>query len=142
MKLTANFSLEEFVPRDIYSVYGDRAIIFLDKRLILLMQRIRDHVGKTITINNWKDGGQFNNRCFRMPDTTVGGKLSQHKFGRASDFNVEGMGDDETDQMIIDNFAIFKDYGLTTIENPLFTKGWSHIDIRWTGMDTLLQVNP
>lgn len=142
MKLTTNFYLTEFVSKDIYSVYGERSIIFLDKRLVLLMQRIRDHVGKTITVNNWKEGGLLSNRAYRVPDSSTGGRLSQHKFGRAADFNVEGMGDDETDQMIIDNYKLFSGYGLTTIENPLFTKGWTHIDLRWTGMDTLLQVNP
>lgn len=142
IKLTKNFYLDEFIPKEVYEQFGERSKQFLDPRLPLLLQAIRDFTGKGITINNWIHGGAFNNRGFRHPFTGVGGTLSQHKFGRGADYNIEGMKDIEADEMIIKEFKRFQPYGLTTIENPKFTNGWTHIDTRWTGLDTLLQVNP
>jgi hypothetical protein len=142
IQLTENFYLDEFIPKEVYDQFGERAKIFLDPRLPILMEAIRDHFGKGIIINNWATGGTFNNRGFRHPHSGTGGTLSQHKFGRACDYNVDGVLDMEVDKEMIKEFKKFAPLGLTTIENPLFTTGWTHIDTRWTGLDTILQVNP
>lgn len=142
IQLTDNFYLDEFVPKEIFNQWGDKARYFIDPKIPVLMQAVRDHFGKSMTINNWYHAGQFNNRGFRHPHSETGGALSQHKMGRATDSNVEGLTSDEVAKEIIKEFKKFKPYGLTTIENPAFTKGWTHLDIRWTGLDTILQVNP
>lgn len=142
MKITNNIYLEELVSKDTFSKFGDKAIWFIDPRLPILLQKIRDHFGKTIMVNNWKQGGQFNNRGFRTPNSGVGGSLSQHIFGRAADFNIDGVNDAEVDDELVKKFELFKPYGLTTIEDKSFTDGWTHVDMRTTNSETILIVKP
>lgn len=142
MKITNNIYLEELVSKDIFTKFGEKSIWFIDPRLPILLQKIRDHFGKTIMINNWNSGGEFNNRGFRVPNSGVGGSLSQHIFGRAADFNIAGVTDLEVDNELVKKFELFKPYGLTTIENASFTVGWTHCDMRTTNQETILIVNP
>ena len=63
-----------------------------------------------------------------------GGDLSQHRFGRAVDFDVIGFDAEEIRQHIIKNFHEYKIYGLTAIE---LNTPWVHIDFRLTEFDKL-----
>lgn len=136
MKLTTNFWLEEFVSKAIYKKWGDASIWFIDPRLPLLFQFIRDRHG-SVTVNNWKWGGDRNYSGFREPTCKVGAKLSQHRFGRAGDGLVNNL--DEVWEDIEKNFDLYKKYGLTTIEKNVT---WLHGDMRWTGSDELKIVYP
>lgn len=138
MNLTKDFHLTEFVPKDIHDQFGDKSIMFLDQRLPKLVQSIRDIVGKPITINDWFDGGTFTNRGYRVPDCKIGAKLSQHKFGRAADLEVDGISYEEFRNIIRFNFQFLNTLGLTTIEKD--TPTWLHIDMRWTGLTTINEV--
>lgn len=134
MKLTENFSLEEFIPKEIYTQFGDSSLWFLDPRLPVLVQAIRDMLGKPITIN-----GNGNNYCgFRPKNCTVGADNSQHRFGRAADLHMD-MDYEKARQFIRDSFKALNLLGLTTIEKDTGT--WLHIDMRWTDNKELLEVN-
>lgn len=137
MKVSDNFVIQEFVPPEIYSIYGSKSIWFIDPDMIAVAQKLRDDLGKPITINNWHTGGQYKNSGFRMPDTLVGGKLSQHKFGRALDIKVKGMSAESVREYIRENYYLY-DEVITTIEKD--TPTWVHIDKRWTGLNGLLEV--
>lgn len=52
-----------------------------------IIDLIREFFDVPIIVNNWKFGGSFENRGYRDPYTSVGAKLSQHKFCRAIDFH-------------------------------------------------------
>ncbi len=138
MKLTDNFYLTEFIPKEIYEIFGDKSIWFLDPRLPIVAQKIRDLCGKPITINNWHSGGQNNYCGFRQRACNVGAENSQHRFGRGLDLHIEGMNTEEERQFIRDYFMVLNPLGLTTIERD--TPTWTHIDLRWTGLSTLLEV--
>lgn len=138
MKLTDRFDLTEFIPKEIYSQYGDKSIWFLDKKIVNVADRIAVMLGKPIIINNWNKGGQNNYCGYRQPDCPTGAKLSQHKRGCAADLHVVGMLPDEVRFFIRKNFKELNDWGLTTIEQD--TPTWVHCDCRWTGLDTLLEV--
>ena len=138
MKVSANFSLSEFIDKDTYRRFGTSSIWFIDQRIISIAQLLRDRVGLPITIN----GGQYNLSGFRPPSTKIGASLSQHRFGRAIDVKVKGMTPKEVSEEIIENFEIYKKVGLTTMENVEFTKSWNHLDCRWTNQETLKIVNP
>jgi len=141
MKVSENFSLQEFIDKDTYRRFGDSSIWFIDQRVILIAQLIRDRFGKGVTINN----KSYNMSGFRPPQTKVGAKLSQHRFGRAGDFKILGMENNGADEMredIIQNFEIYKKVGLTTIEHGDFSKTWLHADVRKVNQDTLKIVNP
>lgn len=130
MKLGTYFRLEEFIPKEVYNRFGENSIWFVDTRIVDLANFVRSRFGKSMTINNWHSGGNFNYRGFRPPDCSVGGKLSQHKFGRAIDFNIEGITPQEVYKDIIQNTSLYIKAGATTVEDIAYTKGWSHIDIR------------
>lgn len=142
MKISTYFRIEEFVPKELYSKFGDKSIWFIDRGTVLLADFIRDRFGKSMTINNWHSGGSFNNRGFRMPDAAIGGALSQHKFGKAIDFNITGATPQEIYKDIIDNADMYMKAGATTVEDIAFTNGWNHIDRRYTNQSTLLIVKP
>lgn len=142
--ISTHFDLQEFVPKELYDQFGMNSIWFLDPRLINLAEFIRLHFDASMVINNWSyaTGKVFNERGYRMPNTETGGKLSQHKFGRAIDFNIVGLTPIEVSDEIAKNYQYFFPYGLTTMENPEKTPTWTHVDCRNTGLNHLLVVNP
>ena len=142
MKVTKDFILQEFVPKEIYDQFGDKSIWFIDPKMPIIVQAIRDILGCPITINNWHLGGHYNNSGYRTPKCTEGASLSQHRFGRAADLKPDGISIREAMDKVKANFPMLRAIGLTTIENIAFTKTWLHIDTRWTGSDELLIVNP
>jgi len=154
MKISEHFHLEELVPKAIFQTYGAAAAQFIDPRLIVLLEFERSYFGKAITINNWADGGELQERGFRHPVTGTGAVFSQHKFGRAVDRNISGITPQEHYAVILASTKLWLDKGLTTIENIAFTKTWTHADVRDTSgflttagssfqwHDGLLIVNP
>lgn len=141
MSVTPNFKYEEFVPQWVIR-QGIPPAWVLDPRLPNLAQRIRDRFGAPMTINNWHRGGSRTHSGFRGPHTSVGAPLSQHRFGRAIDFLIEGYTPDEIREDIKKNYDIYRHWGLTTIEGGEFAPTWVHADIRTTDSSELLIVSP
>ncbi len=142
MKLTTNFKTQELVPSMIFNKYGEASKWFIDPRILEIIEAIRNRFGKPMTINNWDTGGHLQNRGYRTPDTTIGAWYSQHKFGRAVDFNVQGIATQEIYDDILENQDFYLSIGVTTIEDIEIAKTWTHLDIRNTEMDTLKIVRP
>lgn len=84
-----HFKAQEFLPPDIYRKMGDAGLIVMDSRILWTMDALREHYGKPININTWFGGGQFTQRGFRTDET--GSTYSQHRFGRACDFDIAGV---------------------------------------------------
>jgi hypothetical protein len=112
-----------------------------------------------VIVNNYHLGGKFENRGLRTVEyinaqVAKGVKtamLSQHIGGstNAMDLNVvihyKGgrtriVSSDEVYDVILKNEKAFMDAGLTTLENKIMTKGWTHADCRFTGLDKLFIV--
>lgn len=77
-KLSANFRVREFACTD-----GSDPI-FVDSELINVLQKIRGHFGKAVTITS----------AYRTPgkNKAVGGQVySQHLYGKAADIKVKGV---------------------------------------------------
>lgn len=77
-KLSANFRVREFACTD-----GSDPI-FIDSELVNVLQKIRNHFGKSVTITS----------AYRTPgkNKAVGGQVySQHLYGRAADIKVKGV---------------------------------------------------
>ena len=77
-KLTQNFRVREFACTD-----GSDPI-FIDSDLVNVLQKIRTHFGKSVTITS----------AYRTPthNKAVGGQAySQHLYGRAADIKVKGI---------------------------------------------------
>ena len=116
-KLSTNFRVREFACSD-----GSDPI-FIDSELVTILQKIRTHFGKAVTITS----------AYRTPthNKNVGGTTySQHLYGRAADISVRGVSP-----------ALVRDY----IEKIMPTKGgigaydtFTHVDVRanrsrWNG---------
>jgi len=142
MEVSKNFILQEFIHKHTYDTFQDNSIWFIDNRIITIAQAIRDHFGKPMLINDWHLQGRLNNRGFRPPGSDVGAKLSQHRFGRALDFNVLGLDVREVYHEIKGDDYFFKELGITAMENIKNTPSWVHVDIRFTGRDKLFIFTP
>lgn len=136
------FKTQEFVSKTIYTQWGEKALWFIDPRIRKLANFTRKFFNKPVTINNWHTGGAFDQRGFREPESTVGAKLSQHRFGRAIDINVSGMTSNQVYDTILANEKVFMDAGLTCLEDKVDTVSWTHLDCRYTGLDKILIVKP
>ena len=123
-KLSANFTVKEFRCRD------GTDPVFVDTELVTLLQAIREHFGKPLTITSAYRTAAHNK--------AVGGAAySQHCYGRAADIRVQGVS--------VETLAA---YAETLLKNaggigryPVKTgrlAGWVHVDVRkdkarWTG---------
>ncbi len=122
------FSIKEFVDRKTYYKYKEKSIWFIDKNLIIQMNQLRELFGRKITINNWAYGGRFQWRGFRTQNSPEYTPYSSHSFGRACDFDVEGLTAEQARRMIIEwykeGILISKSINLEKEVN------WVHLDIR------------
>lgn len=136
-----HFIIEELVPPAVFKKRGQKAWQLIDPRLVETLDAIKARFPRgTMTINNWKWGGdrtQSGLRTFRFYKLLQSFKnsFSQHKYGRAID-------------------AIFSDYGINHVRNYIIAhpnefphiKGielgvsWLHIDVR--NSDTVLTFKP
>jgi hypothetical protein len=139
MKLTKNFSLQEFIYPNLFNEEKEKCIRYLDPRIVNACQIIREKVGKPITINNWHTGGDFRFSGLRPFDSAVGAMRSQHKFGRAADLKIQGMKGDEMRAVVRKYWSLLKGQ-ITTIEDD--TDTWLHIDCRWVTNPDILTVVP
>ena len=77
-KLSNNFRVREFACKD------GSDVIFVSPELVSLLQKIRTHFGKAVTITS----------AYRTPshNKSVGGTTySQHQYGTAADIKVSGI---------------------------------------------------
>lgn len=156
MKISKNFDIRELVPKEIWDLYGEKSVWFIDPRTISFLQELRDileelYPGRiSVNVNTWYNGGSRTKSGYRMPNEELGAKFSQHKFGRAVDIQVfimnganrSQMNPVEVNRIIFNHEKRLMDKGLTTVENVEFTKTWNHLDCRPTNMTKLLIVNP
>lgn len=108
-KLSTNFRVKEFACSD-----GSDPI-FIDSELVDVLQKIRAHFGKALTITS----------AYRTPthNKNVGGTTySQHLYGKAADIKVSGV---PPEKVVAYAEKILPDKGGIGIYNT-----FTHIDIR------------
>lgn len=163
MKVSPNFNLREFVPKETYEKWGNRSIWFIDQRLFSVAELYKslflkefkklypDVIDVLIIVNNWHVGGPYNFRGYRPPNCTEGAGESQHRFGRGFDCDViivfkNGIKKEAeyalVHKIIRDNWDQLNRAGLTTVEDVSIAATWLHSDTRNTGIETLLIVKP
>lgn len=77
LKLSSNFRVREFACKD-----GSDPI-FIDSELVDILQKIRNHFGKPVTITSAYRTPTHNKSC-------GGTTYSQHLYGKACDIKVQG----------------------------------------------------
>lgn len=132
-KFSKHFQVSELVPEGIHKQWGEKARWFIRPELMKLLDFIREDVGCSITINNWQWGGGHQYSGFRPPQCSIGGKLSQHRFGAGADLKFKGKTVQEVYAYILKNEARFLAAGLRCLEDIRDTPSWLHVDIRDTG---------
>ena len=136
------FCIQEFVSEKVYKKYGETAWQFLSLRLLHTILVIREDLDRSITINNWKWGGKFQQRGLRSNMGYIVFKmikrmriyLSGHVLGCAVDFDVEGMSAVEVRQYlkVIHKKLPYK----IRLEDKMNGK-----PISWTHLDTISNKN-
>jgi len=106
------FCIEELVDKTVYDKYGERSWRFLDTTILESLLIVREGLGKSITVNNWKWGGKFSQRGLRHNmSSLVKNKtrlyLSAHIFGKAFDFDVKGVSSVDVRKWIVENADLF-----------------------------------
>jgi hypothetical protein len=119
------FSVQEWVPPEIYADLGDSAIILLDDRILKIWDGVREHFDAPVTINSWDWGGCFSQRGFRTVQQPGGAKHSPHFYGRAGDGDVKGFTAEQIREEILheQNSECFS--FITGIEMNV---NWIHLD--------------
>ena len=93
------FWLTELVCKHVYDKFGETAWRLLDEKAVVTLDWIRHSLNKPITVNNWWDGGDFDERGLRCIQCSIVKRkcdlgqvyVSAHILGRAFDFDVMGM---------------------------------------------------
>jgi hypothetical protein len=102
------FCIEELVDKEVFEKYGQSAWKFLDKTALSCLIVVREGIGFPMTVNNWKWGGKFSQRGLRHNMSPLVKRktriyLSAHIFGKAFDFDVQGMSSIEVRKWIVEN---------------------------------------
>lgn len=115
-QLSPNFRVREFRCKD-----GSDPV-FVDEELVSILQKIREHFGKALTITSAYRTPAHNKAC-------GGAAYSQHLYGRAADFKVAGVGPDTVAAYAE---TLLPDRGGIGVYPPKAgrAEGWVHIDTR------------
>ena len=115
-RLAPSFTVREFRCRD-----GSDAIM-IDQTLVVLLQAIREHFGKAVTITSGYRTAAHNK--------SVGGaKSSQHLLGRAADIQVAGVSVEDVAAYAESLMPTWGGVGRYPVKAGR-AKGWVHVDTR------------
>lgn len=131
------FRLYELVCPEVYNKFGDLAWQFLDDKIVINIDWVRRTLNKPITVNNWHEGGDFDERglrciqCKMVRDKCYQGQIyvSPHILGRAFDFDVKGM--------VADDVRVWLAAKKDSIPYPIRLENhvnWVHMDSEETGL--------
>lgn len=108
-KLSTNFTVKEFACKD-----GSDSVV-IEFELVEILQKIRDHFGKAVTINSAYRNATYNKK--------VGGASnSQHVFGRAADIVVKGVSPEKVAQ--------YAEYLMPSKGGIGLYSTFTHVDVR------------
>ncbi len=124
MKLK-HFKLYELVDRKTFETEGNAAWNHFTDDILLCLDGLRDFFGRSVTVNNWMAGGQFQFRGYRPPWYDGGATHSQHRRGNAFDCDIMGMPAKQARQEIIDNKDNPLLIAIMRMENNV---SWIHAD--------------
>ena len=105
------FDITELVCPHVYNKYGEKSWQFLDKDALYGLLLMRETIfGVPIYINSYKNGktqrGLRCNKC-ELVKSKATLYLTQHGFGKAWDFTVQGYTAEQARKKIIENANLF-----------------------------------
>jgi uncharacterized protein YcbK (DUF882 family) len=124
---TKHFSIHELVPPEIYEKFGERAWMFIDPRLVLLIHQLREEFGR-VSVNDYYWGGNRVASGLRVPTSPHYSPTSQHSHGRAVDMIFNDISASDVRKRMTENpekwLAIVPSI---TLESDV---SWVHVDVR------------
>lgn len=130
-----HFKIHELVDKETYEKYGQKAWQFIDDRLIEFLDRLRTDLESPITVNNWYWGGDREWSGLRTAKSPYYSPYSQHTFGRAADFLVQGMNSQKARAYILKYRNHYPE-----VKGVELDVSWVHTDVR--NVDQLLLFRP
>ena len=121
-----HFIIEELVSKGTFAARGEKAWQLLDDRLLITLDSLRKKYG-SMTVNNWKWGGDREWSCLRTVDSPWFSTYSQHSFGRAADIIFKDVTAEQVRQDILANKD---DTAFEFINSFEEATSWLHIDVR------------
>ena len=124
-----HFKAHELVPPEIYKKWGDRSFMFIDDRLLRLIDALRDEFGSA-TINNYKYGGDRQWSGLRTNGSPYYSRTSQHSFGRAADIIFSNIDAEQVRGEIKEDPQFWLNSAgcdSITLEDGV---SWVHVDVR------------
>ena len=125
MNLSANFSLKELTRSDTATRLGidntpdQKTIDNLKMLCEKVLQPVRDHFGKTVTVTSGFRSSETN-------QATGGSKSSDHVKGQAADIEIAGVPNAELAQWIMDNLE-YSQLILEFYTQGIPDSGWVHV---------------
>lgn len=125
MNLSANFTLKELTKSDTATRLGldntpdDAALENLKTLCEKVLQPVRDHFGKSVTVNSG----------YRSPESNAavgGSKTSDHCKGQAADIEIMGVSNPDLAQWIMDNLE-YTQLILEFYTQGQPNSGWVHV---------------
>jgi hypothetical protein len=132
-----HFDAKELVPPEIYDQLGEKSLLVMDKETLITADKIREHFGVPMVINNWHTGGDRKYSAYRPFNCNVGAMYSQHKFGRAIDAILLNLYALDVRLEIIKNREKFP--FITVLEDGV---SWLHFDTRCSANGSINLINP
>jgi hypothetical protein len=125
MNLSANFTLKELTKSDTATRLGldntpdEQALENLKTLCEMVLQPVRDHYGKSVTVNS----------AYRSPESNAavnGSKSSDHCKGMAADIEIVGVANADLAQWIMDNLE-YTQLILEFYTPGIPDSGWVHV---------------
>jgi hypothetical protein len=125
MNLSANFTLKELTKSDTATRLGldntpdDEALENLKTLCEMVLQPVREHYGKSVTVNS----------AYRSPESNAavgGSKTSDHCKGMAADIEIVGVANADLAQWIMDNLE-YTQLILEFYTPGIPDSGWVHV---------------
>jgi hypothetical protein len=128
-----HFGISELICPHVFEKFGDFAWGFLDPRLLMTVDVIREAINKPIIINNYLKEGEFSQRglrciqCELVKESIAADELymSAHLLGHAVDFDVQDMTANQVRGWLVANQNILP--FPVRIENAV---RWVHLDVQ------------
>ena len=143
--VSKNFFLDEFIDPFTYFNTPDNGLSKIDNRLFAIAQKLRELVGKSMSINNWWSYYEANKKSMsiekiimnieksslskwsglRTERCSIGAAKSAHKLGFAIDPKGSGK---ELFSIVEKNAKAFHELGVRRLEDTTITPTWLHLD--------------
>ena len=130
------FEIYELVYPEMFKTWGEKAWQFINPSLIKVQDELRRQINETLYVNTYNWGGDREFSGLRPFNSSVGAKLSIHKFGSATDSIASTKSADELREIILNKFELFR--GIGCLEIGI---NWLHMDVRNNVNDEVLFIN-